>query len=188
MKPLSLILACTIDGGIGYQNKIPWDIPEELSKFRHITKYRKNKHKQNAVIMGRKTWESIRKPLVNRVNIVLTRDKSYYCDNVIVLDNLNTALDYCNSNKEIESIFVIGGSTLYDYCIENYYHTVIYLSVVFFNNYKKTDTNINMYNLFKNFDLVKDDNYSEESKKKLFASYICYPKQPKYSKLRSKSL
>jgi len=188
MKPLSLILACTIDGGIGYQNKIPWDIPEEMAKFREITKSHKHRHKQNAVIMGRKTWESIGKPLVNRVNIVITRDKSYCCNDVLFFDNLNLAIDYCNCDKTIEKIFVIGGSSLYDYCIENYYHLVIYLSVVFFNNYKKTDTYINMYNLFKNFDLVKDHNYSEESKKKLFASYICYPKQPKYDKLRSKSL
>jgi dihydrofolate reductase len=54
----SIILACTLEGGIGYNNIIPWDIKSELYLFKQITTGCVDNFKSNAVIMGRKTWES----------------------------------------------------------------------------------------------------------------------------------
>lgn len=71
MKQISLILACTFDGGIGYENKIPWHIKSDLKKFKNITSNTINNLKQNAVIMGSKTYTSLPcNNLENRINII----------------------------------------------------------------------------------------------------------------------
>lgn len=176
MKEISLILACTIDGGIGYKNTIPWYIPAELKKFSKITKNVEDDTNQNAVIMGRKTWESIKKPLSNRINIVITRDLNFEPEhNVIIFHNLCDALLYCELTDNIEKTFIIGGASLYNECIKDY-NVNIYLSVMFHNFYE-TDTHIDIDMLFKNFNFQKDKNYELEHMNKLFASYICTRKK-----------
>ena len=72
-KPLKIIAAACENMGIGYQNKLPWSCPEDMDFFRKTTLKVNNNMCQNAVIMGRKTWESIGKPLPNRVNVVITK-------------------------------------------------------------------------------------------------------------------
>jgi dihydrofolate reductase len=75
----SIILACTLDGGIGYENNIPWDIKSEMELFKQITTAGTNNYKKNAVIMGRRTWESLSyKPLKNRINIVIGNSSTDY--------------------------------------------------------------------------------------------------------------
>jgi len=180
-KPINLILAMTFNGGIGYQNKIPWSIPKEMKKFREITKHVVDNNKQNAVIMGRKTWESISKCLPNRKNIVISSNKYYRNqitdENVLIFPNIDEAMIYCFINSMIEQIFIIGGTTLYNELMHNHTYNVnkIFLSVIF--EYKiKTDSYINLDILYKNFYLEKDENYKKEHKERLFASYICYLK------------
>ena len=74
MKNISLILACTFEGGIGYNNDLPWYIKSDLKKFKDITSKTLDSSKQNAIIMGSKTYMSLpKKELPNRVNIVLTK-------------------------------------------------------------------------------------------------------------------
>ena len=78
---MRLILACDLKGGIGYQNKLPWHIPLDLSRFKSLTK-------NGVVVMGRKTWESLpKKPLPNRVNVVISNTLKDL-DNAIVLPNI----------------------------------------------------------------------------------------------------
>ena len=78
MRSFSLVVAATVpDFGIGFNGSIPWRIPEDLKFFKDTTTFTKDNQKQNAVIMGRKTWESIPskyRPLPSRLNIVLTRN------------------------------------------------------------------------------------------------------------------
>lgn len=97
---------------IGKENKIPWDIPEDLALFKKITS-------NNIVIMGRKTFESIGKPLPNRVNIILTKDLDFNVNGAFVFNNLKAALNYSKeiATKENKKIFIIGGSTIYKECI-----------------------------------------------------------------------
>jgi len=103
MIGFSLILACTIDGGIGIDNKIPWDIKEDLKLFQEITMKidnNYNSYKKNAIIMGRKTWDSLPfKPLKNRMNIIISRrpDKinKFNDGNIAIFNNLDIALQYC---------------------------------------------------------------------------------------------
>ena len=77
-KKISVIIATTSSGGIGFNNKLPWNIPEDLRNFKRITSFVNDKSKKNAIIMGRATWESLPvKPLPNRLNIILTNDINY---------------------------------------------------------------------------------------------------------------
>lgn len=141
----SIILACSLNGGIGYDNTIPWHIKEEMKLFKKITTGNINYLEMNAVIMGRNTWDSLpNKPLENRLNIVITSDKNFLnYDNLISFTSLDDAFNYCkkNSNK-IREVFVIGGKTIYDSCLynEKYSKNIerIYLSVIY-NNY---DSNV----------------------------------------------
>lgn len=178
---LSLVMACTIDGGIGYDNKMPWNISNEMKKFKEITTNNEN----NAVIMGRETWESINmKPLSNRLNIILTRNRicnlnPYNYENVIIVYNINDAVNYCYNNY-IDNIFIIGGATIYNIFLQSIYYfkmiDKIYLSIIFYNNNIKTNKFIDIDSIFINFNIVKDEKYKQQCINREFASYICYPK------------
>ena len=101
---ISLIVAMDKNNLIGSSNQIPWHIPGELKRFREITM-------GSPVIMGRKTHESIGKPLDGRVNIVLTKNQNLRFDGVQCYSKLE---DIFNSLKNEEEIFVIGGSQIYE--------------------------------------------------------------------------
>ena len=132
----SIILACTFDGGIGYNNHIPWDIRSELFLFRQITG-NKYQFKQNVIIMGRKTWDSLpRKPLKDRINIIITSDKNFINeDNVLSFDNIDSAFEYCERTININKVFIIGGKSIYDLCLNNEKYSKnienIYLSIIY---------------------------------------------------------
>jgi len=132
----SIILACTFDGGIGYNNCLPWDIKSELYLFKQITG-NKDQYKQNAVIMGRKTWNSLQhKPLKDRINIVITSDNKFTnYDNIISFSNIDSAFEYCERSININKVFVIGGKSIYDLCLndDKYFLNIqeIYISVIY---------------------------------------------------------
>jgi dihydrofolate reductase len=187
MKNISLILACTVDGGISYENDIPWYIPADLKKFKKITTTCKDTSKINAVIMGRNTWESLNKPLKNRINIIITKNLYYkpyvpsMYDNtsVLVFHNLISALIFCE-NDYIENIYVIGGCQLYNMFLSQqmYLNMVdkVYMSILFYDSDIKTDKYIDMNKIFINFNVEKDKDYKKETDERQFASFICTPK------------
>lgn len=150
----SIILACTFDGGIGYNNCIPWHIKNELYLFKKITG-NKDQFKQNAVIMGRNTWESLPiKPLKDRLNIVITRDNDFINkDNIISFSNIDSAFEYCERTININKVFVIGGKSIYDLCLNNekYSNNIeyVYLSVIY--NYYHCNIFINLKKILNNF-------------------------------------
>ena len=163
----SIILACTFYGGIGYKNTIPWEIKEDLHKFRIITTVTNASHKKNAVIMGRNTWESLPyKPLRNRMNIVISREDDYYnekykdmCD-VFFVSNLDDAFKYCEYNLDkIDRVFVIGGAMIYNECFTNEKYKTkidrIYLSLIV-KNYM-CDRFIDVKNILQNYIINMND-------------------------------
>lgn len=175
-KIVSLILACTLDGGIGYNNKIPWNIKDDMLKFRKITMETEDKSKKNALIMGSRTYMSLPvKKLKNRINIVISRtdenNKMYEDNDVLKFSLIDLALNYCYNNDNIEKIYIIGGSYLYNYFLENNnLINSIYLSLI--KDKYECDTHVNILTIFKNFKLEKDISYMNND----YVSYICYNK------------
>jgi len=106
-----IISAISLNNVIGRNNKIPWKNEDELKHFKETTM-------NQAVLMGRKTYDSIGKPLPNRINLVVSRkikvdDKS---NKLFYFKSVNDALEYAES-LEIDKTFIIGGSEIYSQMI-----------------------------------------------------------------------
>lgn len=99
------IVACSKNRAIGKDNQIPWYLPADLKYFKKITS-------GNIIIMGRKTFESIGRPLPGRVNIVISRSKNLKMDGVLVFQSLLEALDFAAKDNE-RTTFIIGGGEIY---------------------------------------------------------------------------
>jgi dihydrofolate reductase len=109
---IKLIVAMDPNQLIGKNNQLPWNIKEDLTHFKETTT-------GHAIVMGRKTFESIGRPLPNRINYILTRDKSYKLDHadVKVIYDINELLgQYKGSEK---TLFVIGGEQVYSLFLEH---------------------------------------------------------------------
>jgi dihydrofolate reductase len=91
------------NGVIGRDNAIPWRLPGELALFKRITM-------GHPIVMGRKTWESIGRPLPGRTNIVVTRNRAYQASGATVVGSLDAALA---ASADATEVFVIGGAQLY---------------------------------------------------------------------------
>lgn len=106
-----IIAAQSKNGIIGRQGSIPWHIKEELQHFKSATM-------GFPVIMGRKTFQSIRKPLKGRLNVIITRDKNYQTEFIEVktVNDLESALELCEKEKA-EKVFIIGGGEIYNQSI-----------------------------------------------------------------------
>jgi dihydrofolate reductase len=100
---ISLIVAMASNRAIGLNNQMPWHLSADLKKFKKITM-------GSPILMGRKTYESIGRPLPGRTNIIISRNPSYSQPGCLVFNDINEALESCRDAKEV---FVIGGSDLY---------------------------------------------------------------------------
>ena len=103
MRKISIIVAMSKNSIIGLNNKLPWHISEDLKNFKKITL-------NHCVIMGRKTYDSIGKPLKDRRNIVISRDNSLFIEGVEVVNSLDKAISLVENSSEI---FIIGGEQIY---------------------------------------------------------------------------
>lgn len=101
--PLSLIVAYAQNRVIGRDNTLPWKLPSDLAHFKRTTL-------GHPIIMGRKTWESLGRPLPGRRNIVLSRDAGFHAQGAECVTSLAQAID---SVKNVEQAFVIGGAQIY---------------------------------------------------------------------------
>jgi dihydrofolate reductase len=113
---LSIIVAAAKNGVIGCNNQLPWHLPQDLKYFKSVTL-------NKPVIMGRKTYESIGKPLPGRTNIVVTRNKDWLsADGVVVANSFKQAL--IEANKVLlaaplasDEAMVIGGAEIYRFAL-----------------------------------------------------------------------
>ncbi|XP_063898217.1 dihydrofolate reductase [Helicoverpa armigera] len=117
---LHLIAAACDNMGIGVNGALPWRLKKEMAYFTTMTTKVLDPTKVNAVIMGRRTWDCIPdkyRPLSDRVNIVLTHNvesvKENVPEGVVVVPGLDEAVKYIESREDIESSWVIGGSSIY---------------------------------------------------------------------------
>lgn len=102
---ISLIVAMASNRVIGLNNQMPWHLSADLKKFKSITMGK-------PIVMGRKTFESIGRPLPGRTNIIISRNSGYSQAGCIVVNDLDSAL--AGACQQADEIFVIGGSALYD--------------------------------------------------------------------------
>lgn len=100
---ITIIAAIGKNNALGKNNQLIWHLPADLKRFKKITT-------GNSIIMGRKTFESLGKPLPNRVNIIITRNPKYTTKNGIVVHSLKEAIKIAPKEKQI---FIIGGAQIY---------------------------------------------------------------------------
>jgi len=117
---ISAIVAVGHNNVIGSNNKIPWYLPADL-------KYFKKKTINHTLLMGRKTFQSIGRPLPKRTNIVITRDPFFTASGVLVVHSIEEGLELANQ-KGAQELFIIGGGQIYKESIP--YWDKIYLTEV----------------------------------------------------------
>lgn len=100
---ISMIVAADENNVIGKDNQLIWHLPDDLKFF-------KQKTSGHCIIMGRHTFESVGKPLPNRTNIIITRDKNYKAEGCKVVHSLEDALELA---KEDDNPFIVGGEQIY---------------------------------------------------------------------------
>jgi dihydrofolate reductase len=100
---ITLIVAVADNGVIGRDNTLPWHLPEDLKRFKRLTMGK-------PIVMGRKTYESIGKPLPGRHNIVVTRDANYHREGITVVHDAGAAL---RAAGPVPEVMVIGGAELF---------------------------------------------------------------------------
>ncbi|WP_229414713.1 dihydrofolate reductase [Zemynaea arenosa] len=102
LPQLSIVVAIDKAGGIGLNNQLPWRLPEDLAHFKRVTS-------GHAILMGRKTYDSIGRPLPNRRNIVITRNAQWAAEGVQTADSLTAALRLSAGSPA----YIIGGAQIF---------------------------------------------------------------------------
>ena len=102
---ISIIAAMGRNRAIGYKNTLPWRLPADLQRFKQLTL-------GHHILMGRKTFESIGRPLPGRTSIIITRQKDFQAEGCLMAHSLDEAIDLAKSRGEQEA-FIIGGAEIY---------------------------------------------------------------------------
>jgi dihydrofolate reductase len=132
---LSIVVAMAQNRVIGVNNTLPWRLPNDLKRFRRITT-------GHPIIMGRKNFESIGKPLPDRTNIVVTRDRHYTAAGCIVVHSLAQALA---AARPATDVFVIGGAQIYEQALpaaKRMHLTLVHADVAGDTRFPELDWNV----------------------------------------------
>ncbi|WP_223606767.1 dihydrofolate reductase [Chryseobacterium sp. OSA05B] len=105
----TIVVAMGEKNEIGFENKLLWHLPKDLKHFKDITS-------GHPIIMGRKTYESIGKPLPNRTNIVISRKKNWFEEGILIVGSIKEAVKF--AKKIDENVFIIGGGNIYEQTME----------------------------------------------------------------------
>lgn len=153
-RTFDIIVAATATGlGIGRQGRLPWRLPVDMAYFKRITSCCAEEGKQNAVIMGRKTFQSIPRrfrPLSGRVNVVITRQDPASLraeldlpDDVLLASSLEDALAQLASDdwqSRIETVFVVGGGAIYEEAVASDACDRVFMTTVHSDEFNDCDT------------------------------------------------
>lgn len=179
---MELIVACTENGIIGNNNKMPWNLPEDMLNFREKTK-------NNIVVMGRKTFESIgNKPLKNRINIVITnsvpetkiRDLIFYenLENIVLFAKESTIfllLEIITKREGDKKVFIIGGSYIYRMFYKHCY--LLHFTVISLRLDGDTLFPYNFYEIEKDYKLIYESNLLNSENNNIPYKFITYEKK-----------
>ena len=106
---ITIIAAIGKNNELGKDNQLLWHLPEDLKYFKKMTL-------EHPIIMGRKTYESIGKPLPNRTNIVVSRKENWFEEGILIVPSIKDAIKH--AKKINEQIFIIGGGNIYEQTID----------------------------------------------------------------------
>ena len=148
---ISIIAVIGKNRELGKNNKLLWNIPQDLKRFKEITS-------GHPVIMGKTTYQSIGRPLPGRSNIIISRDKSLKVVGCTVVDSIAEAISFASINDKKE-VFIIGGGQIYQQGIK--FAVKLYLTVVDEN--ADADTFFPEYSDFKK-EIFRQENQAEELK------------------------
>ena len=143
---ISIIAAIGSNHVIGSEGKLLWHMPADMKRFKELTTGK-------TVIMGRRTYESIGRPLPQRTNIILTRSKNFFADGCIVVNSLDESMELAENE---DNIFVIGGASVYEQFLPH--ANKMYLTLI--EHAFDGDT------LFPNFDMLEWRETQREQHKK----------------------
>lgn len=105
----TIVVAMGEKNEIGFENQLLWHLPKDLKHFKELTS-------GHPVIMGRKTYESIGKPLPNRTNIVISRRNDWFEEGILIVGSIKEAVKF--AKKIDENVFVIGGGNIYEQTLD----------------------------------------------------------------------
>jgi dihydrofolate reductase len=132
VKDLAVISALCRSNGIGLKGDLPWRLRKEMAYFTRITSTARDDNCKNAVIMGRKTWDSIPdkyRPLEGRINVVLSKTLTVSPKGADYLfSSLEEAVSILSSVPSIDRLFVIGGSSVYEEALKSSFCSKVYLT------------------------------------------------------------
>ena len=166
---MNIIVAVDKNWAIGYQNKLLNSIPEDMKFFRETTTGK-------VVVMGRKTLESFPngRPLKNRTNVVITRQKGYEVPGAVVVHSVDEAMDYLKNFKS-EDIYVIGGASIYEQMLP--YCDVAHVTVM--------DYAYQAHTWFPDLDAMEDFVVAADSEEKTYFDLeYCFKMYVRKSKLK----
>ena len=179
-----LISCLNFNRAIGSKNKLIYNLKGDLKHFKKTTLKVKDKTKQNAVLMGRKTFLSMNSTLLkNRKNIIISNNK-YFLKNylnknknnkdMILFNTIDKSIDFCQKDKSIETLYIIGGECIYDYFIKQNIADKIILTEI--KNPINNFGDIFFPNISNNYALIKSKSYEE-------TDVLCNVSNTKYPKI-----
>ncbi len=148
---------------IGKDNDMPWHLPADLAYFKKTTLGK-------PIIMGRKTYESIGRPLPGRQNIVISRDKNYQAEGIDSVTSVEEALTLAGN---VEEIMVIGGGAIYTHCLpfaNRLYITHIKADI-------EGDTQFPYYDTEKDWQLISNELYGADEKNRYELNFCVYERK-----------
>ena len=172
----NMIVAYDLQKGIGKNNKLPWNFPEDLKRFSKLTRGEGN----NAIIMGKNTWESLpKKPLPKRDNLILSttlciEENSPKNTYIKTFSDINSLDKFCEE-QQYETIWIIGGSKIYEQFLQHKKLKSIYVTLI----HENYDCDIKFPQLT-NWKLISNNvilHYSKEIDDKTLIYYQNYEKE-----------
>ncbi|WP_396588329.1 dihydrofolate reductase [Bermanella sp. R86510] len=165
---LALMAALAENRVVGINNSLPWHLPEDLKYFKRTTSGK-------AIIMGRKTYESIGRPLPNRTNIVISRNPNFIAEGTKVVQTLEQAIElarHVNEINGVDEVVVIGGATIYELAlplVDRLYMTHVHAEVEGDAYFPEVD-----YSLFRE---VERDDFNKDERNPYDYSFVVYDRK-----------
>jgi len=163
MTILSMIVAHADNRIIGKENDMPWHLPADLAYFKKTTLGK-------PVVMGRKTYESIGRPLPGRQNIVISRDKNYQAQGIETATSVEQALMLAG---DVEEVMVIGGGAIYAHCLP----AADRLYITHINGAIDGDTQFPFYSVSTDWKKMSSEKYCADEKNAFDLDFCIYQRK-----------